>query len=810
MPAGCQTRIAGQMLWSYFVAAGLVRLERNAMTDGTIMEPAPTRVRLKIEGMTCQNCVRHVREALQAAEGARMVDVNLAKGEASVLVKDLKPETAEQLAAAVRAAGYGADTLNQPAPKDSQPAGPAHHSWEAPLLVGLTVTVVLMIGEWALGWQNAVWFRWLSFGLGTTAQFYSGRAFYRGAWRQLKRGQSSMDTLVALGSSTAYLLSVVVLFHGGGGHLHFMEAAAIISFVSLGHWIEARASQNAESALRALMNLAPEQALRQEADGSETSVAVSELKMNDAVVLKPGSAIPTDGTVIEGDSAVDESMLTGESFPVDKALHSRLYAGTINLNGRLVMLVTGTGERTALARIIDAVKQAQASRANIQRLADRVSNVFVPAVVIVALATALWWGLAPESAMNVHNVLTAWLWPVHLPDSVWVTALINMAAVLIVACPCAMGLATPAAIMVAANSASRRGILIRDGVALEKAGKIDTVVFDKTGTLTLGKPKLLRFETYRDGGDRPDLDEMRVAVSLARISNHPISRAVATYGCDPYQVKDCREIRGSGVEGRLVVGTPVARTYRLRLGSLRWLGELDIDLDNARTFIREWQSKGATVLGISAEHWLLGVVALRDELKPGAAAVVAQFSRPGWSVHLVTGDHPASASAIAAEAGIKPDCVLAEASPEQKPEYVESLQKEGHRVAFVGDGINDAPALEKADLGIAVSLAAEISRNAADMVLMRSDIVAIPEALGLARATLAKIRQNLFWAFFYNAAAIPLAALGFINPIFCAALMGLSDVVVIGNALTLYWWKPFRKERLLKALKEGIPVPEDN
>lgn len=782
------------------------------MSESATVESVPTRIRLKVEGMTCQNCVRHVREALQAADGARSVDVDLTRGEASVLVKDANESTAERFAAAVKSAGYGATPIaNKPTSQSSGNAAPEPlHSWHWPMVFGLIVTGLLMLGEWGLRLDQAVWFRWLAFALGTFVQSYSGLGFYRGAWRQLKQGQSSMDTLVALGSSTAYLLSVGVLVSGSGGHLHFMEAAAIISFVSLGHWIEARTSRNAESALRSLMKLAPEKALRQEADGSENPVPVADLRLNDAVVLKPGSAIPTDGTVIEGDSAVDESMLTGESMPVDKALHSRLYAGTINLNGRLVMLVTGTGERTALAKIIEAVKRAQSSRANIQRLADRVSNVFVPIVVLVAVATGLWWGLAPGSAKVVQNTLTGWLWAVNGSDSTWVTALLNMAAVLIVACPCAMGLATPAAIMVAANTASRRGILLRDGIALEKAGDIDTVVFDKTGTLTIGKPKLLRFETYRDGEDRPDLDEMRVAVSLARVSNHPISRAVAAYGCEPYQVKDCHEVRGKGVEGRIVLGTPNARTYRLRLGSIRWLKENGLAFEVAESFIEGWQSKGATVLGIAADQFLLGVIAVRDELKPRAAAVVAALARPGWGVHLVTGDHHTSAAAIANEVGIDSKRVLAESTPEQKPEYVKKLQQRGHRVAFVGDGINDAPALEQADLGIAVSMAAEISRNAADMVLLRSEISAIPEALGLARATLRKIRQNLFWAFFYNIAAIPLAALGFLNPMLSALLMGMSDVVVVGNALTLYRWKPFGRERLMAAIKEGIAESEEN
>lgn len=767
----------------------------------------PARVRLKVGGMTCQNCVRHVREALQAAEGVRSVDINLARGEASVLVKDATGATPGRLAQAVRSAGFDAEPLRQSATAAGADDRVAGRPWHLPMLIALAVTGLLMIGEWLLGLQHEAWFRWLAFALGSVVQFYSGLGFYRGAWRQLKRGQSSMDTLVALGSTTAYALSVVILFSGSPGHLQFMEAAAIIGFISLGHWVEARVGRNAENALRDLLRLAPDQALRQEADGTERRVPVADLKLNDAIILFPGDAVPTDGTVIEGDSAVDESMLTGESMPVDKELHSRLYAGTLNLNGRLVMLVTGTGERTALARVIEAVKRAQASRANIQRLADRVSNVFVPVVVLVAVATGLWWGLASHGARATHEFLADWLWQVPLPEGTWVAALLNVASVLIVACPCAMGLATPAAIMVAANSASRRGILIRDGVALEKAGEIDTIVFDKTGTLTLGQPKLLRFESYRDTADRPPLDEIRVAVSLARISNHPVSRAVAAYGGETYQLRDCREVRGRGVEGRIELAKPVGQTYVLRLGSIRWLMEQGLDFEPAREFIKLWTTKGATVLAVAADKSLLGVLAVRDELKAGAAEVVSDLKRAGMKVHLVTGDHPISAAAIANEVGIDPIGVRSEVSPEQKPEYVARLQQQGHRVAFIGDGINDAPALEKADLGIAVNLAAEISRKAADLVLMRSELAAIPEALGLARVTLRRIRQNLFWAFFYNAAAIPLAALGFLNPILCAVLMGVSDLVVIGNSLRIARWKPRRHERWFDKLRESNETP---
>ncbi|HAV61454.1 MAG TPA: heavy metal translocating P-type ATPase [Verrucomicrobiales bacterium] len=739
--------------------------------------------------MTCQNCVRHVREVLQAVPGVRRVEVDLSTGETTVnRSMESNGHTTQDLIDAVAAAGFTARAVSAGVEASTASRRPAN--WDQPLILGVVVTLFLAAGEWIFGWHGMAWFAWTGFVLGSLVQFHTGREFYVGAWNQLKRRRSSMDTLVALGSTAAYLLSVAMLFRGGEGHLHFLDAATIVTVIRLGHWIEARVSRRSEDALRSLMALAPETALRQEKDGSEKRVPVSALGLNDAVVLRPGDAIPTDGTVIEGESAVDEAMLTGESMPVDKRLHDRLYAGTHNLNARIVMLVTGIGEQTALARIIEAVYRAQTSRANIQRLADRISSIFVPLVIVVALLTAAAWMFAPETMLGAHAALAGVLWQPRLPEATWVTALMHLAAVLIVACPCAMGLATPAAIMVSANTAARRGILVRDGVALEKAGYIDTVVFDKTGTLTVGEPRLMRFVTYLGDDARPALDEMRVAVSLARMSSHPVCKAVAGYGCEPYAIRDCREIRGRGMEALLELDAFQTEPYVLRLGSLKWLGGLGTDFSRAVPFINEWAAKGGTLLGIAVNQHLMGVIAVRDGLKPGAAEVIDQLRRRGCLVCMITGDHPASARAIAREVGIDEANVFAEAGPDAKPELVANLQSSGRRVAFVGDGINDAPALERSDLGIAVQRASDISRNASDLVLLRSDIGVIPEALGLARVTLRKIRQNLFWAFFYNVAAIPLAALGFLSPMLCAVLMGFSDLVVLGNALTLNWWRP--------------------
>jgi Cu+-exporting ATPase len=461
---------------------------------------------------------------------------------------------------------------------------------------------------------------------------------------------------------------------------------------------------------------------------------------------------------------------------------NEVYAGTVNLNGRLVMRVTATGDSTALAHIIAAVQRAQSSRANIQRLGDRVSSVFVPVVVGVAIAAALFWGLTPESAAQVHSWVAQFLWTAHLPLGEMATPFIIAAAVLIIACPCAMGLATPAAIMAGSNAAAQRGILIRDGVALEKAGQVTAVVFDKTGTLTSGKPVVVRTWEADSSGRRLEL-----AAALARHSTHPISQAVAKIPAVPADVTEWEEIRGAGVQGKFKL--PNGKVKTGRFGSLRWLRGSGMDFSAGEGFIKEWMAQGATVVGLAVDSDLQALIAIRDTTKPDAAKVIAQLQQQGLKIHLLTGDNALTAASIAQEVGISPGNVSAEVRPEQKAEFVKDLQQRGERVAFVGDGINDAPALEQADLGIAVSRASDIAREAADVILLRSEIDAVPEALGLARATLRTIKQNLFWAFFYNATGIPLAALGFMSPILCAAAMGVSDLVVIGNALRLRRWR---------------------
>jgi P-type Cu+ transporter len=753
-------------------------------TETAIENPSPSAqpvvTDLAVTGMTCGNCARHVVEAIQGVPGVRSASVSLDSHQASVRWAAGVAQDERAVIRAVEDAGYGAKVVEAHArgPSDSALAG-----WQINLWLGVPGTLVLMMGEWLLGLGMVAWYRWFAFAVASVVQVVAGARFYVGAWRQLKLGSSNMDTLVALGSTTAFGYSAWALLSGHGGHLYFMEAAAIITLISVGHWMESRVTVKASGALRKLLNLAPARARRRNPDGAVEEVPLAELVSGDMVELRPGDRVPTDCVVVEGDSAVDESMLTGESVPVDKSAQSLIYGGTVNLNGRLVGRVTATGEQTALAHIIAAVQRAQTSRANIQRLGDRVSSVFVPIVVAVALAAGLWWGLAPASAARAHAALAPFLWAAHVPLAVAATPFIIAAAVLIIACPCAMGLATPAAIMAGSNAAAQRGILIRDGVALEKAGKVTAVIFDKTGTLTLGKPSVAAIEAV--GNERAE-DATALAVALARHSSHPISQSIAALSADGVQLDTWEEVRGAGVKGALR-SAPVGGSARM--GALGWLRESGVDLAPGKRFIDEWSSQGATIVGVAVDQSLRGLFAVRDSVKPGARAVVEQIQRHGLKVFMVTGDNSQTAQGIARQAGVAPEHVFAEVRPEQKAEFVRKLRSQGERVAFVGDGINDAPALEEADLGIAVMRASDIAREAADIILLKSEIEAVPESLGLARATLRTIKQNLFWAFFYNTVGIPLAAFGFMSPILCAAAMGLSDLVVIGNALRLRRWR---------------------
>lgn len=753
--------------------------------QGTGMElPSATASRishLHVSGMTCGNCARKVREAALTVAGVASADAQPELDRLTVWWTETAAADGAQVVTAVTRAGYPA-RLSSPSSLPSTAPRFSLNSWGGNTLLGVACTLPLLASEWLFGHHPTATSQWINLGLATVAWVGCGWRFMRGAWQQLKVGSFGMDLLVTLGSSAAYFYSAVGLARGFAGHLYFLETAAILSFISLGHWLEQRVSQRAEGALRSLLHLAPSTARRLLEGGVEREVPIGELLPGQLVVLRPGDRVPTDGVADQGESTVDESMLTGESAPVTKRPGDRLYAGTVNLDGRLVLRVTALGEATALARIIAAVRRAQSSRASIQRLADRVTQVFVPAVILAALGTGLWWAFWPEQARALSLGLGEWLWPAAISADRWANAVIHATAVLIIACPCAMGLATPAALMAAANAAARRGILLRDAVALEKAGQVDLVIFDKTGTLTLGRPALVG--TIPSTPVQPAWLEL--AASLAAPSAHPLSVAVAGLSPTRHAITNWKEHRGLGTSAVLVGGlADAAPGDEVRLGSMDWVqGERSIRPE-WQGEVERWRSGGATVLVLTVKSEPVLYLGLRDEPRQEAARVLQQLRTRGLGVGMISGDAAGAAHGVGAALGLAAKEILAPVPPEQKLERLRALQAQGHRVAFVGDGINDAPALAQADLGIAVTRASDVARESADLVLLRADLEAVPESLELASDTLRIIRQNLFWAFVYNALAVPLAALGFMNPMLCALSMGLSDVLVIGNSLRL-------------------------
>ncbi|MBI1841791.1 MAG: cation-translocating P-type ATPase, partial [Verrucomicrobia bacterium] len=564
--------------------------------------------------MTCAHCVRRVQEASQAVLGAGDVDVDLDSGELTVRSKPGAIPDAAAVVQALRAVGYPA-LLIAPDPgtpeRTSSPS--AGNAWRRSTVVGLACAVPLMLGEWVFRWHHTPWFTALSAGLATVAMAVSGQRFARGAWNQARAGAFGMDALVTLGSGAAYLFSGVGWLTGLHAHLYFLEATAILAFISGGHWLEARTSAHAEGALRSLLQLAPETACLQTASGEEQSTPIADLRIGDRVVVRSGDRVPTDAEVAEGMSTLDESMLTGESIPVAKGPGDSLYAGTVNREGRMIARVTASGENTALAQVIAAVRRAQSSRAGIQRLADRISQVFVPCVVLTAVGCVVAWGFFPQAMLTLHDSLAVWLWSSPLQADPWANAVIQATAVLVVACPCAMGLATPAALMAAANSAARRGILIRDAIALEKAGKLSTIVFDKTGTLTSGAPSLVNRAFAPECASIDGAPELEaLAAGLAFNSKHPLSQALGRLSERPAEWVDVREFAGCGLEGRLGSsrgGFPAGVVGRV--GSIEWLRGLGVSLESLEPALIQWKQSGVSCVGFAVGSRIVACFGLK-------------------------------------------------------------------------------------------------------------------------------------------------------------------------------------------------------
>ena len=773
---------------------------------GTPPPPLGTQTELRIEGMDCGNCVRSVTEALQGVAGISRAVVDLRTATARAYWLPDRPAEPDRLIAAVRKAGYRA-RLPEDAGLAAHPASSASpaapHPWKTALWLGIPSTILLLAGDWVAGWGMHRPFQWVAWVVATVVQAGVGWRFYRGAWRQAQAGRSNMDTLVSLGSSTAYLWSLWLLFTQDHAHLFFTESVSILTLISVGHALEARMSAKAGDALKALLALAPATARRLDAGGQEQEIPVAQLRTGDRLRIKPGDRIPVDAVVLEGASSADESLLTGEPMPVGKTPGSALLAGSVNVEGSLVVRVNATGEHTTLARIAAVVERAQSSRASVQRLADQVSSVFVPVVVVIACLAAAAWAWNPAMIRHWQAMLAPLLWHPQASTSPMSDAVAAFCSVLIVACPCAMGLATPVALMAGINAAARRGILIRDAIALEKAGRISALAFDKTGTLTVGRPSVTRWDDLRPAESR-SVPLLTLAHTLAERSQHPVSRAVVATARalrDPGagtatavgsvsavspalpSLTSWRELQGRGIEA-IAAGSDAARP--LRLGSLGWMRSLGVPLDReSEAAIQQASDAGQSALLLVEGTVLLGILQVGDAVRPDSADVLQRLHDQGIETWLLSGDTGPACHAVAKAVGIPQERVRAECRPEDKVRILGDIQARGRRVAFVGDGINDSPALAAADLGIAVALASDVAREAADIVLLRPDLAAVVEALDLAGRTLRTIRQNLFWAFFYNAAAVPLAALGFLSPVVCALTMGLSDLIVIGNALRL-------------------------
>ncbi|WP_138738662.1 MULTISPECIES: heavy metal translocating P-type ATPase [Pseudomonas] len=717
---------------------------------------------LDISGMTCASCAGRVEKALAKVPGVKSVSVNLATERAHVeLLGQVDPGL---LINAVTQAGYGASLhQSEKTTEDDQQKRLHRERWALTLAIVLALPLVLpmLLAPFGIHWMLPAW---AQFVLATPVQFVLGARFYVAAWKAVKAGAGNMDLLVALGTSAGYGLSLyewAIAEPGSMPHLYFEASAVVIALVLLGKYLESRAKRQTASAIRALEALRPERALRM-VDGQEQDVAISDLRLNDLVLVKPGERFPVDGEVVEGQSHADEALISGESLPVPKQPGDKVTGGAINGEGRLIIKTMALGTETVLARIIRLVEDAQSAKAPIQKLVDKVSQVFVPVVLLIALATLLGW----------------WLYGAPIE-----TALINAVAVLVIACPCALGLATPTAIMAGTGVAARHGILIKDAEALERAHEVSAVVFDKTGTLTSGTPQIAHFSAL--DGDEAHL--LQAAGALQRGSEHPLAKAVLD-ACAARDLKVPDVTDSQSLTGRGIAGTLEGR--RLALGNRRLLEETGLNSGSLAASASAWETEGRTLSWLieqSPQPQVLGLFAFGDTLKPGAQSAIAQLNARHISSHLLTGDNRGSAKVVAEALGISD--VHAEVLPADKAATVAELKKTGV-VAMVGDGINDAPALAAADIGIAMGGGTDVAMHAAGITLMRGDPRLVPAALEISRKTYAKIRQNLFWAFIYNVIGIPLAAFGFLNPVLAGAAMAFSSVSVVSNALLLKFWKP--------------------
>jgi Cu+-exporting ATPase len=723
-------------------------------------EPEGRQGRLAVYGMTCAACALRIEKTLNKLPGVS-ASVNLATERAQLRLGPGAPGM-DAVIGAIRSAGYDAEELAG----TTREAEKARHAeiygrerrmfW---LSAALAAPLLMQMGTMLTG-SHVEWLpRWLQWLLATPVQFWIGWRFYIGAWHALRGGSANMDVLVALGTSMAYGFSIaVILLELPGQHVYFEASAAIITLVLMGKLLEARARSRTSAAIEQLLKLQPAR-VRVERNGETTEVDLASVVAGDIVLVRPGERIAVDGDVIEGSSGVDESMLTGESMPAAKEPGSRVFAATQNTNGALRVRATGVGAHTQLAEIVRLVESAQGSRAPIQNLADRVSAIFVPAVVAASLLTfAGWWFFAGDFTQA------------------WISAV----AVLVIACPCALGLATPTAIIVGTGRGAQSGILVRSATALEHAGKVRILAVDKTGTLTLGKPVVTDVVA---AGDADANEVLRLAASLEQASEHPLAQAVLEHarglGLHYLPVAEFRAVAGQGVLAQVA-------DRLLGIGSPRFARDQHSAIDE--DVIRKMAEQGRTVVVLFTPASALGYIGISDQPRPSSAAAVAMLGKMGVEVVMLTGDNALAAGAIARQLGITQ--VRAEVLPGEKAAEVLRLKQSGGVVGMAGDGINDAPALAAADVGFAIASGSDIAIESADVTLMRNDLMGVVDAISLSRASVAKIRQNLFLAFVYNVLGIPLAAAGLLNPVIAGAAMALSSVSVVTNSLLLKRWRP--------------------
>lgn len=723
---------------------------------------APQSVQLQLRKMTCAACAGHIEKALNRLPGV-IATVNVATETARVnFIPGLV--TVDNLIDAVIDAGYDASEISESSHTEEKARRLAAYQAELRLFwisSALTLPLVLQMGAMFSGHDMDMLPRWLQWLLATPVQFWIGRRFYIGGWHSLRSGGANMDVLVALGTSMAYFFSAVVTALTLDQHVYFEASAAIITLVLLGKLMEARAKGKTSEAIEALIRLQPKTA-RIERNGEILEVPASSLQVNDIFIVRPGENMPVDGVVMEGASSINESMLTGESLPVSKQVGAKVFAATLNQQGLLKCRATSVGEHTQLAAIIHLVEEAQGSKAPIQRLADTISGIFVPIVVAISVLTlGINWWLTND----------------------FVSALINAVAVLVIACPCALGLATPTAIMVGTGRGAQVGVLVKNAAALENAEKIQTIIVDKTGTLTEGRPEVTDIVPIASINTQ---DLLQIAASLEQGSEHPLARAVLDRAQKmqlPLQsIDNFSAITGSGITARM-------NGVQHLLGSPKFLKQQGIIVDEKQ--IATLQAEGKTVIGIAStadnDSRILGYLAIADRLRDTSLRAIERLQSMGIEVVMLTGDNALTAAAIAKRTGIMQ--YRAEVLPQDKAAEVMKLKADGKFTAMVGDGINDAPALAAADVSFAIGAGSDVAIEAADITLIRNDLMSVADAISLSRATLQKIRQNLFFAFVYNTLGIPLAAIGLLNPVIAGAAMAMSSVSVVSNSLLLKRWK---------------------